>query len=557
MKKILNIFSEHYVLILIILIAAFFRLYKLDQIPPGPSLDEVSIGWNAYSVLKTGADEYGNKFPLILRAYDDWRPALYVYTVIPFIEIFGLTAAAVRIPSVLLSLVLVYISYFIGVNLWDLIRRKPDKTSQTAGYLTAFFVAISPWQIYLSRLGHEANLGLLFTALGTHFLFLNLKNNTFKTVLFSAVFYILAMYSYQSEKLIVPVIIFLSGLIYLRHWMSYGRKILWLGALFVILVIPLILMTFTGSGLIRLSGTSAFFTDQEIYREASLNNLTAVNRGDLIGRIINSKKATDFRVFSANYISHLNPKWLFTGEGNESHKVPFMGLMFYWELPLVLTGLLVLFKSSGNKAALLLLGIILTSPLPGSITTQAPHAMRSYTFIPLIQFTGAVGLIFIGSQIKTKPVKIAGIMLFAVLVLAGLRQLWYGYFMVFPVTHSKSFQSSIIPAIVYANSETNNFDRIVFSNRDNLSQSYMFYLFNTKFDPLIYRTSGGTGSGGFAEPHKIGKFEFRPVNLSVEKPDAKTLYVINNTEAEGKIGITRIFTNPDGSGMIIAGHAAE
>src|SRR3990167_8737038 len=89
--------------LLIIVVGVFLRFYQLVSVPPHPSLDEVSIGYNAYSILKTGGDEYGTKFPILLRAYDDWRPALYVYLVIPFVALFDLTVLSVRLPSVILS----------------------------------------------------------------------------------------------------------------------------------------------------------------------------------------------------------------------------------------------------------------------------------------------------------------------------------------------------------------------------------------------------------------------------------------------------------------------
>ena len=98
---------------LIILIAVFFRFYNLSGVPPQPTVDEVSIGYNAYSILKTGADEYGARFPILLRAYDDWRPALYVYLVIPFIALFDLNVIAVRFPSVILSTLSVIAVYFL------------------------------------------------------------------------------------------------------------------------------------------------------------------------------------------------------------------------------------------------------------------------------------------------------------------------------------------------------------------------------------------------------------------------------------------------------------
>src|SRR3989344_6012623 len=100
MKQNTNIF----LFIIILLAAVFLRFYRLDVIPPHPSLDEVSIGYNAYSILQTGKDEFGYKLPILLRAYDDWRPAHYTYLVIPFVEFFGLNVFAVRLPSVLLSI---------------------------------------------------------------------------------------------------------------------------------------------------------------------------------------------------------------------------------------------------------------------------------------------------------------------------------------------------------------------------------------------------------------------------------------------------------------------
>ena len=51
---------------LIVLIAGFFRLYQLGDVPPSPDWDETALGYNAYSISKTGKDEYGIFMPLIL-----------------------------------------------------------------------------------------------------------------------------------------------------------------------------------------------------------------------------------------------------------------------------------------------------------------------------------------------------------------------------------------------------------------------------------------------------------------------------------------------------------
>lgn len=50
-------------LFLVLLIGALFRLYKLVSVPVALHGDELGIGYNAYSLLLTGKDEYGKLLP--------------------------------------------------------------------------------------------------------------------------------------------------------------------------------------------------------------------------------------------------------------------------------------------------------------------------------------------------------------------------------------------------------------------------------------------------------------------------------------------------------------
>ena len=81
----------------------FVRIYALDKSPQTVGFDEASLGYNAYSILKTGKDEYGTSYPLSLRSFNDFKPALYAYLAIPFIYLFGLNDASIRIPSAILG----------------------------------------------------------------------------------------------------------------------------------------------------------------------------------------------------------------------------------------------------------------------------------------------------------------------------------------------------------------------------------------------------------------------------------------------------------------------
>jgi len=96
-KKIVN--RPYVLLFAIILIAFLLRVIKLSDIPASLSHDEVAIGYNAWSILKTGRDEYGVKFPLLFRSFDDYKLPGYVYLTAFSEFIFGLTPFAVRFPS--------------------------------------------------------------------------------------------------------------------------------------------------------------------------------------------------------------------------------------------------------------------------------------------------------------------------------------------------------------------------------------------------------------------------------------------------------------------------
>ena len=97
----------------IVLVASFLRLWQLGHVPPSPDWDEAALGYNAYSIKETGKDEYGEPFPIILRSFDDYKPALYVYFVIPFISLFGLDIFAVRLVSALFGIATVIVVYFL------------------------------------------------------------------------------------------------------------------------------------------------------------------------------------------------------------------------------------------------------------------------------------------------------------------------------------------------------------------------------------------------------------------------------------------------------------
>lgn len=529
---------------LVLAVAVFFRVYNLSSVPPSPSLDEVSIGYNAFSILHTSKDEYGNMLPLLLRAYDDWRPALYVYFVVPSVALFGLSPFAVRLPSVLMSLATILASYFIVIQLC-----KKHKQKELLGLITMFLLAISPWDVYISRLGHEVNLGLVVVvcAILTFLLSVSNKKNQW-VLLISAALFSLSLLTYQSEKVFAPLILIV---LVLWNWKQFiqMKKIIGISVLVgFIIAIPILHVSFSSEGLIRLQGTSALSNLNDVYLQNAQKLLVDKQHGNTIGAFFDNRRFIPIKIILGNYFSHINPYWLFSNSGKESFKAPNQGLLYLWELPLLLLGIFCFILKKDKVGYLLLLWIAVAFIAP-AITTQAPHAMRAINVLPVPQLIEAYGLISTAYFLlgRSVSIKLVGLLISAGLIISiviGCIQFYNNYFILFPKEESDSFQYALQQSLLYAQKHEGNYRYIVVSNTDALYQSYMFYLFINKSNPTAYLQNGGTKSGGFAQTHTIGKYQFHPIQWQQEKLNG--LYIGNIKDFPQGQHTVSTFSNLDG-----------
>lgn len=513
--------GKRWIILLILVLAFYLRIYNISHVPPSLSLDEVSIGYNAYSILQTGKDEYGNTFPVLLRAYDDFRPALYVYLVTPFVWVFGLTTIAIRLPAVLLGVLVVYMTYRIG----RMIGFKYFGDDGIGRY-GSLLVAISPWHIYLSRLGHEANLGLILIVLGVYFFLRAALEGDKRAWVISFVMFGMSLHGYQSQKIVAPVLMSSGILLFWKDVWKAKWYVAVGGVLAGIIVLPAVIATFSPQGMSRLAGTSA---------------------------VVGKRKTEIVPVVINNYVSHFSPRWLFTGKQREAHKVPDMGLLYLWEAPLLVLGLWIFWRSSIPRKLKMFVAVwLLSSPLPAAITTQAPHAMRSYTLIPMLQLLSAMGLGHILNRVRGKKRVIAGLC-FGVVVAITFGKFIFAYEDRFPKEQSDSFQYAIRSAMTYAREHENEYKKIEFSHQGALYQSYMFYLFYSRLDPHQYLWLGGTQSGGYEATHYIGKYAFGFIPEKSNELKPGILYFYDAIHAPEGLRKLQIFYNLDGMPAIVSG----
>ncbi len=505
-------------LFIIIAIAAGLRFYKLGTVPASPDWDEAALGYNAYSILKTGRDEYGTFLPLSLRSFNDYKPPLYAYITIPSIALFGLSVWSTRLPSAVMGVLAVLGVYFLVAEL--LRGRKND----TIPLLSSFLLAVSPWSIQFSRVAFEANTGVTLNIWAVTAFLAGLKKRAYLPV--SAVLLALGMYVYPSERVFLPLLIVLLAVVYRRElFVKEHTKLLILSIILgIVLVAPLIPVVLNQTALSRLRGTSSF-TDQTTLLARDITKLDQDQRGgDRIGLLLDNRRIIFAKTIIAGYLSHFSFKWLFLTGDNQRHHAPDMGLLYLWELPFLLYGIYRVLKYMKGPVSAVLVGWFLISPIAASPTTGLPHAVRTLVFLPTFQVFTAVGIAaavsfantyISGSKRFLRYAVFAGVALFAVFNFAYYLDM---YFVQQNPEYSEYWQYGYKEAVDLTETLKAKYQKVVVSTT--LDQSYIFFLFYTKYDPAKYLASGGTQTNTHFD-----KYEFRKIDWAHEKFDGTTLYV--------------------------------
>ena len=510
-------------LILIVVVASILRLWGLGLVPASPDWDEVALGYNAYSIMQTGRDEYGQFLPIILRSFDDYKPVLYTYFSIPAISIFGLSVLAVRLPSAIFGILAVLGVFFLVKELF-----KKDSIA----LLSAFLLAISPWHIQFSRVAFESNVGVALNVFGILFFIKSFKKPWF--LLLSALMMSLNLYMYQSEKVFVPLLIFTLICIFRRQFFSIKKKYLLISFLiFTIISLPLVNFTLTNKkALARARGVSIFADSTLVGRNAQKLILDRENK-DTLGLILDNRRVEFAKNVVSGYFSHFDLNWLFMTGDLARHHAPHMGLMYLWELPFLLIGIYSLLlgrfsQDVGKKERVFIFVWFLLVPIPASITSGVPHAVRTLNFLPIFQIFVACGiltaLIYLN---KLKNIYPKFLILTISSLFAIFNFLYYlnQYFVQQNYYTSEDWQYGYEKAIYSVSNIENKYEKIIVSNKAPMDQSYMFFLFYLKYPPTLYQKETNNTSGGFRENHKFGKYEFRPIDWAKEEKSVKVLYI--------------------------------
>jgi 4-amino-4-deoxy-L-arabinose transferase-like glycosyltransferase len=522
-------------LLLIVIIAAFLRFYQLGANSPSLTWDEAAWGYNAYSIGIDGKDEFGRFLPHdYLESFGDFKPPMYAYLDVIPVKVLGLNEFATRVPSALFGVLTVLLTYFLVKRIfWN------SKEKQKYALASAFILAISPWHIMLSRAAFEANVATFFLVLGV-WGFLAATQEKKWYLLISAVSFSFSMYTFNTERVVNPLIVLLLAIIFRKKLWEMKKVVLTALVVGTAVFLPTFTFLFTPQAGLRFQEVN-IFSDPGVVKTA--NQEVANDNNALWSKLIHNRRVLYSMAYVKHYFDNLSPTFLFIkGDGNPKFSIQSVGEMFIWDIPFVVIGVLFLLKKrEGNWWLVplwLLIGII-----PAATAQQTPHALRIEASLPMFQVISAYGFIILLSFVKRFRKLIAVVLIG--LLLINLAYFCHDYFTHYPSEFSGEWQYGYKQSIAYVQSVEKNYDNIQITNE--LGRPYIYYLFYTKTLPTDYRKTAviHRDAFGFVTVEAFGKYLFpnnynytlsknkkvlyinTPYNLPKNKKVLKTFYLLN------------------------------
>lgn len=471
-------------LILIVSLGALIRIPYLAKFPPSLYSDEVSQGYNAYSILKTGRDEFGTFLPISLRSFGDWKPPLPTYLMIPTIAIFGLNAWGVRLPSAILGSLTIVLTFYLTREIVYYFAKQDSsgfaiKYREKISLISAFLVSISPWHILQSRAAMLVVISSFLIYLGIWAFFKGL--NRPKYWYMAGHCFSLAIYAYYGMRVIVPVLLAYVFLGFRKQIVNESRKALAAICFSLILLLPLGIDFYREPNVILgRAKTVSIFYDRGV--ELTVWDLIAQD-----GLAIPPIVAQFFHYIPYGYgvdivrrfFQHFDGRFLFLiGDLHPPFQIPGMGVIFIGDGIFMILGSYILLKTN-PKLLRFLFSFMAISIVPAALTFLTPSSNRTLTLLLPLFIVVSCGIVGLTLFVRRHLVKLAIVGIY----LVSFIYFTYQYVYVLPKNHADWWHYGYKELVEYLTSRKNDYDTITVSGQ--ASVPYIFFLFYSRADPTV------------------------------------------------------------------------
>ncbi len=197
-------------LLIILAIAAFFRLWQLNQIPPGLYPDVAMNGNDALQSLRTG------NFKLFYPE-NNGREGMMMWLIALSFSVFGVSIWSMKIVAAIIGILTVLGLYLLTK---ELLSKWNENASRYVALLASFFLAISFWHLNFSRIGFRAILLPFVLVFSFYFLFRGFRTQKIWSFILAGVFFGLGFYTYTSFRMAVLILPF----VLIPYWFIYKSQ---------------------------------------------------------------------------------------------------------------------------------------------------------------------------------------------------------------------------------------------------------------------------------------------------------------------------------------------
>lgn len=526
-------------LLFLFFLAFFLRIHKVDTNPP-LLVDEASIGYNAYSLLNTGKDEYGTSLPLSFKAFGDHKLPLYIYSSIPSIKIFGLTPLGIRFVSIVAGSILVFVAYYILKEL---------KFSSSQSIIGATITAVAPWTIMLGKFAWESNLALLLFCIGLLFALKGVRTKKLNYHIIAAIFLGLTWYTYLPYRIItLPIILYLALPLFKKgtEKKTYIKMLL----MFVVILIPLFPLLISPASSARFKQTNIFADPTKTSIINENRTFCTEDQPNVLCYVVSNKLVESGYTLLSNFERIFSLDFLFiSGEEAKYVSVEKFGLMPIFLMPFYLLGFIYFYierkKNENKNVYMLLLVSAFFATLP-IIITKEPQRIQMSALYPFILL-----LIMFGYSMTQRVLKykLLNYSLFVLLLLFGFIYLFY-----FTNIHSKKYymnENFIADISVYLHTQAKQ-DTTIYINPF-YAEPLIFYAYYNSIDPVKYQTEytlGEPDTLGFTHLVELGNIkitsiEYNEMYCVAKKSNNRILYLTNEN-------LSQKFNNSDIKPMYVS-----
>jgi 4-amino-4-deoxy-L-arabinose transferase-like glycosyltransferase len=444
------------ILIALICLGIFLRVYQFNSLPAGLFMDEVTMAVDTKTLVQNGTDQYGNRFPFTFEDVTDFKLPVYVYLSAIMYKIFGPHVFTIRLVALLASVGSIFSLGYLTKLLFEKKKYLP--------LIAMGVISLSPFAIHFARIAYETTLATFLLSL---FLISLIKVFRGEKKLFwfiiGSLMAVLSTYTYPGPRFTVPVFTFLLFLISLFIGFEKQEKKQIIISLIGFLTV--IILSFIPTLILSPVATSR-----------SLNYLGMGVAGHGIAGVISK---ISFVVSS--WIRTWDLEFLFDKGDLFAYRASTKEIGIFLSVFIVpyIVGLFYFFKNFRlRNFPLLFLGLFaLVAGLPSALTAAVPYSTRITPLLFPLCIIIALGIEQLGIFLskRNKKIQIIIAFVFGVILIYQIALFSYIYFVHFKSTSQPEFPQASIEVSQYLKGEmTKNPDKPIYFLNDTTCGPWTF-----------------------------------------------------------------------------------